>query len=612
MPRALLVIMVLAALSAAGLHTWLFSDGSLNNDEVAYLLQARAIADGHLFLPVPPDADAVQPWFFVERPAGFVSKYLPLVSGLLAVGLVLTGSVVPVLAALAALVPLLVHALARQTGLEPRGALLAAGLVAFSPLLVMEAALPLSYLPFLVLLLSGWLLALRVAAGTGGVRAAALLGLVAAAAASARPYDAVLLLAPPMLWAASRRRHDLARLLPALAVGALPLTAAVLAYDAVATGSPLRLPFGLLEPRDAIGFGERRLVPEDGDHGFGPAQGLQGLLVHFGLGPLTWAAAGLLLVPAALVAWRRAEPPVRVLLAAVAVQVAGYSVFWGPWNFSVLWGLGTRVLGPIYAVPLLTPVVLAALPVLARWRRARPRAVTALAAVAVVVSLAQLGSAVLQGAEDEGRTDTLLALADRGRALGPLLLDVDPPYLGHPVSEMTEGLRLADKTPVPAAGAPSPALLQLPGAAYGTSRLAYALSTQRRVEGPEVALDVGLAGGRGELLVVERGGRTTACAARADVHVVLTAETVTGCAGVAVPASWYRMDSRRCPDTSCVALAVYGRTASGALKRVAWRRPQVAPGPALLVDDVLVASSGRGWLRVAAPTAGGGPVAQAG
>ena len=121
--------MALAAVSAAVLHTWLFSDGSLNNDEVAYLLQARAIADGHLFLPVPPDADAVQPWFFVERDVGFVSKYLPLVSGLLAVGLVLTGSVVPVLAALAALVPLLVHALARQTGLGPRGALLAAGLV---------------------------------------------------------------------------------------------------------------------------------------------------------------------------------------------------------------------------------------------------------------------------------------------------------------------------------------------------------------------------------------------------------------------------------------------------------------------------------------------------
>lgn len=602
MPRAhgeLVLLALLSAASAAGLHLWLFADGSLNNDEVAYLLQADALAHGHLFLPVTATPEAVQPWFFVARSPGFVSKYLPLVSAMQAVGLRLTGSVVPVLALLAALVPVLVHALARETGLGDRAALLAAGLVAASPVVVMEAALPLSYVPFLVLVSLCWLLVLRLAHGRAGPGAAVALGLAGTAAAATRPYDAVLLLAPPLLWAAARRRADLPRLLPALVLGALPLAVAVGVYDTVVTGRPWALPFGLLEPADAVGFGTRKIVPEDGGRAFGPAQGLQGLVSHLLLGPLTWGALGLVVVPAAVLSWRRAVPAVRVLLVAVGVHLLGYFAFWGPWNFSVLWGRGTRVLGPVYAMALLVPLVLAALPVLDRWRRARPARLRAAVVVAGVLSLAQLANAVVQGARDESRTDRVLAAADRGRALGPLLLDVDPPYLGHPVSALTSDVQLSDATPVPAAAAPLPVLLQLPLGPYGTRRLTYALTRQRRVQAPQVALDVGLVGREEEVLIVERAGRTSACAATATVRVVLTAEGVSGCQGAPVPASWYRMDSRRCPDTSCVSFTVYGRTPAGALKRFAWRRPQVAPGPALLVDGEVVESAGAGWLRVA-------------
>lgn len=597
--RGLAVLALLSAVSAALLHGWLFADGSLNNDEVAYLLQARAIADGELFLPTTATPEAVQPWFFAERPVGFVSKYLPLVSGLLAVGLISTGSVVPVLALLAALVPLLVHPLARETGLGPRAALLAAGLVALSPVVLVQSALPLSYVPFLVLVVLCWLLVLRLAHGRAGAGGAAGLGLAGTAAACARPYDAVLLLTPPLLWAAVRRRGDLPRLLPALVAGALPLTVAVAAYDTRATGRPWTLPFGLLEPADAIGFGTHRVVPEHGDRAFGPAQGVQGLLEHLLLGPLTWAALGLVVVPAAALSWARAAPAVRALLIAVGLHLLGYFVFWGPWNFSVVWGRGTRVLGPVYAVPLLVPLVLAALPVLDRWRRAYPVRVRAAVVVAGAVSLAQLASAVGQASVDERRTDRLLTAADRGRALGPLLLDVDPPYLGHPVSGLTSGLRLSDATPVPAVGEPAPVLLQLPVAPYGTRRLAYALTRQLRVAGPQLALQVGLVGRTGEVLVVERGGRTSACPVGGPVSVVLTAVDLFGCAGAPVPASWYRMASRRCPDTSCVSFTVYGRTTAGALKRFAWRRLPVGPGPALLVDGEPVETSGGGWLRVA-------------
>ena len=147
----LVVLCVTAALFAGGVHLLMFADGSLNNDEVAYLLQAEAMTDGELFLDVPQPAEAHQPWLFVERPPGFVSKYLPFTSALLAVGLFTTGSVAPVLALLAGVLPLAVVALAREVGLDDRRALIAAGLVSLSPLVLMESALPLSYVPFLLL-----------------------------------------------------------------------------------------------------------------------------------------------------------------------------------------------------------------------------------------------------------------------------------------------------------------------------------------------------------------------------------------------------------------------------------------------------------------------------
>lgn len=601
--RPIPLLSAAAAALAVGLHLALFRHGSVNNDEVAYLLQAHAIAHGHLFLSPTLPAAAHRTWFFVQRPDGLVSKYLPLVSAVEAVGLRLTGSVVPVLGALAALVPVVVVRLAHEVGLTRRDALLAAVLVSLSPVVVMESALPLSYLLFLLLAATGWLLALRIGLARSGAGAAALLGLDVVAGASARPYDTVLLLGPALLWAAWQRRRDLPRLLPALGLGAAPLLAAVLAYDARATGSALTLPFGLLEPHDALGYGRRRLVPEDALERFGPLQGLHGLLLHFGLDPLHWFALGGVLVPAAVVAWRRSRGATRVLLVCAAVQVVGYAAFWGPWNFSVLWGRGTRVLGPIYTVPLVVPVALAGVPVLRDWLT-RSRQLRRLAVVAGVVCVAQLGSAVVQSGLDQRRTDTVLAAAARGRVDGVVRYDADPPYLGHPVSGLVAGAELAAFAPVPAAGTPVPDLLQLPKSVYGTAELAYALSEQRRVEGPTLALQVTLVERAGDVLVVERAGRATACPLRVQVPVTLTPTGTTGCDSSPVPPGWPLNTSRRCPDTSCLVFAVYVRDSRGRLRRREWRQLQVATGPATVatvVDGRRLESGGNGWLRVTSP-----------
>lgn len=600
--RPLLLLCAGAALAAGGLHLWLFSDGSLNNDEVAYLLQAKAIAHGHLFLDVPQPAKAYQPWFFVAQPVGFVSKYLPLVSAVQAVGFRVFGSVVPVLAALAALVPLVVVRLAAEVGLDRRDGLVAAALVSLSPLVLMQSALPLSYVLFLVLVCTGWLLVLRIGLGRAGPWSALLLGVVSTAAACARPYDAVLLLIPGLLWASWQRRVDLLRLVPAIVVGALPLTAGVLAYDVRATGSALTLPFALLDPHDAIGYGLRRLAPEDAVEHFGPLQGLHGLVLHFGLDPLHWYALGAVLVPAAVVSWRRSGVAVRVLLASGVAQVLGYTMFWGPWNFSVLWGRGTRVLGPIYAVPLVVPVVLAGLPVLRGWL-ARSRHVRPLTVVAGLVAVVQLGSALVQASIDKARTDVVLTAAERGRVDDLVRVDVDPPYLGHPVSGLVAGTVLAAYAPVPPPGQPVPDLLQLPKAVYGNAELTYALSRQVRVAGPAVDLDVTLIDRTADVLVVERNGLATACPLVPHVAVTLTSTGTSGCDTAPVPAGWPLNVARRCPDTACLVFAVYLEDSHGDLRRRGWRQLQVAPVPggvATVVDGEQLEARGDGWLRVTA------------
>lgn len=608
-----LTLAVLAAALSVAVHLMLFARGSLDNDEVVYLQAARDLAHGHLFLSVPSPTSAYQPWFYAPGPHGLVPKYLPLVSGLYALGLLVTGSVVPVLAGLAAAAAVLAHAIGREVGLGRRTALLPTAVLSLSPLTLAQSGLVLSYLPFLVLLLTGWLLLLALAHRDMPAPALIALGLVGVAAACARPLDAVVLLVPPLLLAASRAgsRGSLLRSTALAATGAVPLTAAVLAYDALATGSALRLPFGLLEPQDTLGFGTRRLFPEDAPHRFGPVQGLQGLLAHLVVAPLSWVALGVLVLPGALLSlrrWRRLDPGLRALLSAAFVLLVAYLAFWGPYNASVLWG-GPRVVGPFYALPLVLPLALAATPLLVVTGRRRPRLLIGVVLAALVVNGAQAFSAVGQATDEAGHTARVLAAAATAR--GELLLDVDPPYLGHPVSELLDRpgrprLALAARLPVPAAGAPVPDLLQLPEDPYrpGT-RLSYVVRRMQRLTGTQVPLAVSLAGGRpGDLLVVDRAGQTGGCLL-ADARIVLGTRSVVGCDGQTVPAAWEPEQYLRCGTAQCLSLTVYRTRPGRQPHRLGWRLLPVDDARgllSLLVDGPVMQSSGGGWLTVAAAT----------
>src|SRR4051794_24523472 len=78
---------LLAAFVAAFLRLRLYHHGSPNNDEAVYLHQAIGLTHGHLVVPFNGDIRARQPWLFAIGAHGYVSKYLPVVAGLYAIGL---------------------------------------------------------------------------------------------------------------------------------------------------------------------------------------------------------------------------------------------------------------------------------------------------------------------------------------------------------------------------------------------------------------------------------------------------------------------------------------------------------------------------------------------
>jgi hypothetical protein len=245
--RARIVVGALSFLCAAialYLRLKVFDLGSANNDEGVYLRQAQALADGHLVVPFHGPPEAHQPWLFAIGEDGYISKYLPVTAGWYALGIVLFGSATPMLAAMAAAVPVLAYLVARAMALPVARALVAAGLVGLSPAVLVEGGLLLSYLPLLVLVLACWLAAFRAvdSGRTAGRWWAVAAGALGALAVCARPLDGLLLGAPLLLWVL-RRSSERKLTAAALFGGGLPIVAGTLLYNAHVTGDPLKLPF---------------------------------------------------------------------------------------------------------------------------------------------------------------------------------------------------------------------------------------------------------------------------------------------------------------------------------------------------------------------------------
>lgn len=406
-----------------------------DHDEGIYLLQAHALADGQLFPRAPKHPDAFVPWLSLVSEGRYVVKYTPVHAAILAVGVRL-GDVRWSLGLVASGVVVLTYALAREVLGSRRLALLAAVFMALSPLFLLQSTTFLSYTSSL-LLLEGFALALLVGMRTNRRLLLSASGLIFGLAVFARPYDALVFSLPfggYFLASRWRRRAELARGAAWFAAGAaLPLVA-MLAYFEAATGSPFRSPFNLLEPRDTLGFGVRKLLPNLPELAFTPSKGWYGVSRYVLLTSF-WGFGGLLLIGfflSSVIRLRMSGPQPWVALVAVTFMT-GYLFFWGAYATSFRGGL-TALLGPFYFLPVLVPLTLLAAKGFADlWSTDRLLARVAFASM-VVVSGYLLVKAVnvnLRLTNDDRRMYTPVANARLGRSV-VFVPPVYGPQLLHP------------------------------------------------------------------------------------------------------------------------------------------------------------------------------------
>ncbi|MFN2505502.1 MAG: glycosyltransferase family 39 protein [Acidimicrobiales bacterium] len=407
-----------------------------DHDEALYLLQADALANGHLFPPAPDHPDAFVPWLSVLRDGKFVLKYSPVHASILALGVGTLGSARVALGLIAAGVVVLTYALAKEVLGDRRLALLASAFLALSPLFLIQSA---TFLPYCssLLLLEAFAFTLLRGLRTGRGAVLALSGFLFGLALFARPFDALLFGTPLVLYSLIRgigQRAQRGRNAGWLALGLVLPAAGMLLYYHAATGSLFRPPFNLLEPNDTIGFGPRRLTPGQPALPFTPTLGWYGVGRHVLLTSF-WGFGGLLLSGLFVFGvFRRQRGGPEAAVALVAVTFAcGYAFFWGTYGTSLRGSL-TGFLGPFYFLPVLACVALLAARGFGElWRRDWVMAAVAVAAMVLVSGylLAEAFRINLRLSEEDRRLYTPVAAASLDRAI-VLVPPMWGPHLLHP------------------------------------------------------------------------------------------------------------------------------------------------------------------------------------
>ncbi len=410
-----------------------FPNGSVNDDEAIYRLQAHTIAGGHLFPAAPNPPTAFVPWLAAIVGHHYVLKYTPVEAALLAASHVATGSYLPALILTTVALVVATWLLAVELLGNRKEALIAAALVAGSPLVIVQSGLLLAYLTTLVLLV------LFVWTGVRGVRRRhpgwlVAAGLTIGVAGAIRPYDAVIFALPFVVWGIRELGWSRRALVAAawVVVGGIGPLAAFLAYNDAATGSPLRLPFNLQDGHDTIGFGLRRLTPGEDFHHFGPIQGVHGVVVHI-VAFLIWIAGGPLLIALGWLAVRRGRlrgPAVALAATAISLPL-GYVYFWGPWNAGTIWG-GIWLIGPFYLLPLVVVVAIVGARGMTVWAAEHPRAVRRGVAAMVVLTVLVTAPAIYDDARysrQDGQITQLIRSVP-GRSL--IVLPDNPGFVMFP------------------------------------------------------------------------------------------------------------------------------------------------------------------------------------
>lgn len=286
-------------------HTVLAGLPFVPGDEDEYLFQARILARGHLTAPAPPQVEHLGApgilvhggrWFGHHQPGHGLALALGLVVGL--------PTLLPALST--ALTVLLLSLTARKVGGAHAGIL--TGLVAMtSPMVLLTGATMVSETTSLLLVAAVCWLVVTERLGPRSLLGA---GIVLGALLNVRAVTGLAALAAAMVVLGRRARL----VAPGVLLGLL----ALLAHNALTTGSPFTLPFQLYEPH-ALGF----------RGGFGPLKALahlvrNGILLNFWL--LGWPVSFILLRRGAGVDRRLTHAAAAFIL----VIVVANAFYWHP------------------------------------------------------------------------------------------------------------------------------------------------------------------------------------------------------------------------------------------------------------------------------------------
>ena len=439
--RTHLIVCLLALAGAAFAvinHVLLFPHLSGDLDEATYLLQARALASGHLTLSAAQHDAFYRPWLTGEHDGRLFTKYLPGLPGILAVPIRLFGTATPALAVTAAAWLLAVYAFALELFDNRLLAIFSALLTGLSPLFFVQSSLFLSYVASTAVLLGAAAFLLR------GMRlqqasSMVLAGFLFGCGVLLRQFDVLLVGLPVGVFLVIRYRHRPARVLRgfacALAGAVVPLVV-VLAYDASVTGGPLRLPLTAVDPLDKFGFGKRRIMPGEPLVTYSHRLAWRSLSGSLQTVP-SWVAGGFLLLGLALLglvlAARRLEA--ALLLALCLIFPAAYFFFWGTLLSA---NSALNGIGPHYYLTAFAPLTILAAVGLDRLAALRQRIAVPVLVLLVVIAVPLTWNALgpkiaVQQYVNGIRRDTLAALPPRDQLHRPAVVLLESPD-GRPSS----------------------------------------------------------------------------------------------------------------------------------------------------------------------------------
>lgn len=386
--------MVLGGALALVVRAGVFPHFSANRDEPVYVLQAKALLEGRLWLPVYRHLHFFQPWLTGVRGGKLLIEFPPGWPLVLAGSQAATRSMVPALIVVGALVPLAAATLAREVSGRRSVARVAAALALGAPMVIIQSGIFVSYLITLTL---GCFAATALVRGSrrGSVRALLAGGALLGGIFLTRPFDALLwgipfasLVVVTALASSGRPLRDrigwATRRTGWIVVGFVPFGVLMAAYNVALSGNPLRFPIEAADPENTFGFGTHTIMRGATPLRYTGHDALDAVAANFN-GAQVWmlgSVVGLLLALAGVWIHRR-RATTWALVGLVATFVVGYAFYWG----LALMGDGAPLGGPQYYLPMIVPVVVLGAEALVAVAERRRVAAAMLGVVMVAVTV---------------------------------------------------------------------------------------------------------------------------------------------------------------------------------------------------------------------------------